>query len=321
VRFPVIFDDVIQILAAPDPAPLALVPAKTVATFKSEAPALMESIIADTHGNIFVAIGNTGEIRKVSPDGSQSTVAILPSGTFGLQRFQGVLCSIVMDHDGTIYATLVATDAKNRGVWHIAPDGKSKLLAALPSDSGPNGITIDKHGNLFVADMHLDVVWRISRGSNGVEKWLEHDLLKKGWLTILPGPNGLKFWNGALYVSNSSKGTIVRIPVQPDGSAGEPSVYAEGVSGDDFVFDERGNMYVTTHPFNTIIRVRPDKSRAIIATAAEGIIGPTAAVFGAHPDEKDKLFVINDGGFVNPTPGGVPSVVRLDIGVRGLPIP
>ena len=81
-----------------------------------------------------------------------------------------------------------------------------------------------------------------------------------------------------------------------DGKLGAPTVFASGIPGDDFAIDKEGSLYVTTHPFNTIVRVKQDGSRNIIADASQGIIGATDAAFGTTPGDENTLYVATDGG-------------------------
>jgi hypothetical protein len=135
----------------------------------------------------------------------------------------------------------------------------------------------------------------------------------------------VKFYHNDLYASNSSTGNIVRISVQPDGSAGQVLVYATGVPTDDFAFDVLGNIYATTHPFNTVVKIGRDGTQTVIATPEQNVIGPTAAAFGVRGADRLNLYVVTDGGLfgqlIDPnSPAGPPSIVRLEVGVPGLPI-
>jgi hypothetical protein len=57
-----------------------------------------------------------------------------------------------------------------------------------------------------------------------------------------------------------------------------------------------GTLYITTHPFNTVVRVTQDGRRDIVANATQGIIGATDAAFGVLPSDRDTLYVVTDGG-------------------------
>jgi hypothetical protein len=98
-------------------------------------------------------------------------------------------------------------------------------------------------------------------------------------------------------------------------------VHAAGVGLDDFAFDVRGNLYGTTDPFNTLVRVRPDGAVDVLLTAADGLDGPTSAAFGVGKD--DKSLYITNAAFpflTGPSPRR-PSLMRLEWGIPGQPRP
>jgi sugar lactone lactonase YvrE len=137
----------------------------------------------------------------------------------------------------------------------------------------------------------------------------------------LPGPNGLKLFEGEFYVSNPSQGTVIAVRVRPDGTAGGVRTHAAGVFCDDVAFDVRGNLYCGTDPFNTVVRIRPDGTMETIVTALDGLDGPTAVLFG-HKDEGFDLYITNAAFpfFQVPTPR-MPSLLRLRLDVRGFSQP
>ena len=51
---------------------------ETIALFDFAASERPESIQVDRHGHIYVSLAPRGEIRKIAPDGTQSTLAVLP---------------------------------------------------------------------------------------------------------------------------------------------------------------------------------------------------------------------------------------------------
>jgi|GEM_PF-598793 len=309
----------VQQMTAPKPAAalLALVPAEEIAAFGPDQG--MESVAIDRKGNIYVTTF-AGEIRKIAPDRTQSVFAKLPN-----------VSTIAVDARDNLYSTAGGNDPTAKGVWRFTPDGEQQQVGTLPAQSFPNGIALDRQGNMFIADSFLGLIWRIPRGGGEAKVWLQHELLSpRQYIGSFPGANGLKFYRGSLYVANSDKGIIVRIPVLRNSGPGNPRVHATGIPTDDFAFDVKGNLYSTTHPFNTVVRVRPDGSREVLATAEQGVYGPTAAVFGTLPGEQGTLFVVTDGGlFAGLLPGGAehvpdtahPSVITLDVGIRGLPLP
>jgi sugar lactone lactonase YvrE len=276
----------------PEATPLALVPAEELHAF--EPGDFVESIAIDSEGILYATIirlQGTNEIWRMLPDGR--------SGTFVTLAGVG---TISVDAEGNLYATVTNFDLQNpeavepASLWRITPEGSTEKLVTLPQGAQPNGSTLDAAGHLYVADSALGKIWLLPEGKSDIETWLEHDLLRPQGQPGFPGANGLKFFGGALYASNSSTGSIVRIPVGAGGVAGEPTVHATGVPTDDFAFDRLGNLYATTHPFDTVVRIKPDGGKETVATVEQGVIGPTAAVFGTQPDTTDRLYVVTDGG-------------------------
>jgi hypothetical protein len=76
----------------------------TVALFNPNAFEAPESVQFDRHGNAYVSLALTGEVRKIAPDGTQTTLAFLPlrpdvqpcGNAFGLP----IMGSIALDHQG-----------------------------------------------------------------------------------------------------------------------------------------------------------------------------------------------------------------------------
>jgi sugar lactone lactonase YvrE len=207
-----------------------------------------------------------------------------------------------------------------QGVWsYDVESGVGDRLAALPClHNHLNGSAIDAAGRIYVADSTLGIIWQVVEGEPQGRIWLRDPLLApREYVGLAPGANGLRFWDGALYVTNSDKETVVRVPVRDDGSAGVATVHASGVPGDDFAIDDDGSMYVTTHVHDSVVEIDPaGRVLGAVATAVEGIVGSTAAIIAHDDDGARWLYVTNDGGLLAP-PGSEPprpnvSRLRLD---------
>lgn len=297
---------------------------ETVALFDSALLETPESIVIERDGTQFISMALTGEIRRIDRHGNQSTLAFLPIGPplIPCGVFIPVLGALTLDRNGDIYASVGACDPANRGVWRISPGGDSELVANLPPEALPNGITL-RRGKLYVADSLLGVVWRVPKRGGVAEIWADHPLLKAAPNAPFPGPNGIQLFRDELYVANSDQGTIVVIPFEPDGSAGEPRIHAtlpDDLGVDDFAFDVLGNLYATTDPFNRLLRIHPDGSFETLLTAADGLDGPTAAAFGRRGRDRFNLYVTN-AAFPAFSTTFRPSLMRLHLEVPGAPQP
>ncbi|MBI5420052.1 MAG: ester cyclase [Deltaproteobacteria bacterium] len=318
--------DLIRFLTNPGPAKATLLaaPAREVAAFA--AGQFLESVLVEEKGSLLVTHLFTNRISRITPAGEASVFAELDLGQpvepLNLDFSKpvaraGVVC-IAAAKDGSIYATVFSPKPEFHGVWRITPEGKGSPYAPLPG-AFLNGIALDDFGNIHVADSD-GKLWRLPAGKREAEVWLEHPLIaRRSFVGFLPGANGIQIRKDTVYVTNSDTGNVIRIRIQPDRSAGKPEVYATGICGDDFAIDADENLYVTTHAFNSVIRVGRDGSRAVIAGPEQGVVGPASAAFGRLPGDEDSLYVVTDGGLFAPIPGVEirPRVVQLKIGTKG----
>ncbi|MET0648584.1 MAG: hypothetical protein ABW208_18385 [Pyrinomonadaceae bacterium] len=298
----------------------------TVALFNPAAFETPESVQFDRHGNAYISMALTGEVRKIAPDGTQTTLAFLPvrpdvqpcGNAFGLP----IMGSITLDHQGNIYASVNSCNPAQLGVWKVTPAGAVSLVAGLPQGSAPNGIAYHA-GWLYVADTLLGRVWRIhSDGTGAPEVWTADPLLTPLFIPLVPGPNGLQVFRGEVYVAVSDRAHVAAFRINGDGTAGPGRVHASGIGLDDFAFDIHGNLYGTTDPSNTVVRISPDGTQTVLLTAADGLDGPTAAAFGVGKDSKS-LYIANAAFpfFPGPGPARRPSLMRLEVGIPGQPRP
>jgi hypothetical protein len=130
----------------------------------------------------------------------------------------------------------------------------------------------------------------------------------------MPAANGIKLFNQHLFVSNTDKKTLIRIPIS-DKIPGEPKVWLNNLNLDDFTFDEWGNLYATTHIYNSVIKISPTKQVTVIAEAEQGLAGSTAVAFGRTPQDANYIYVITNGGMSLPLSGGIENgrIVKIKV--------
>ncbi len=165
-------------------------------------------------------------------------------------------------------------------------------------------------------------MWRFPRGGEA-ELWVQSPLLVgTGVLgTGFPvGANGIAYRSGQMIVTNTELGTLVRIPILPDGSAGTPEVMLEDAAlfgSDGITVDVRGSLYVAVIAQSTIVRVSGD-SITTIADASDGINQASSLAFGTGRVDRKSLFAVNFGIFTS-TP--TPQLLEIPVGVPGAPVP
>lgn len=307
----------IAIVSFASPA-VATAHVKRVVTFDASAGELPESIAVDQRGTIYVSLAPLGQVRAIGPDGRQHVVATLPVGSgFGA-------LGLALDPRGDIYVAVSTFDPATNGVYRIGQAG----LERLPGTQAivlPNGLTFDRRGNLFVTDSVSGAIWRVPRNGTA-QVWLRHPLLAGDNSAPPPvplGANGIAFRHGTLFVTNTEKGSVIRVPVEPDASPGTPSVLAQGpalVGADGLALDTRGSLYVAVNGQSTVVRISPDgASVTTLATGADGLDSPSDLAFGLGRRDRRTLFVVNFaiGPAFGFPPGAGPALLTLNVGTPG----
>src|SRR5437870_1123192 len=116
---------------------------------------------------------------------------------------QGVLKSegVVIDKEGNVYG-----GGRNAVIYKVSPEGKVSELTTLPAGSMPNGITLDRQGNLVYCDLGKKAMMRVTPSG---QVSLIADRVGTLALTL---PNFASYdAEGNLYVSNSSTRDVKRV--------------------------------------------------------------------------------------------------------------
>jgi sugar lactone lactonase YvrE len=298
------------------PAPVAhAAEIETLVTFDVGAGELPEGVAVDHRGNIFVSLtAPVSEIRKIAPDGEQTTLVDLGIGGFGP-------LGLAVDARGNVYAAANSFDPATQGVYRIAPDGTATRLPGTGAIAFPNGLAFDQRGNLYVADS-TGAVWRIPPGGEA-EVWSDDPLLVgdgSAGAGVPIGANGITYRTNEIVVGNTDLGSLLSIPILPDGSAGDVTVITEdpaifGIDG--LTVDARGTIYACVIAQSTIVRVDADEIEAL-ADSEDGIVGASSIAFGQGMRDHRSLYGVNFGVF---SPQPMPSLFRLPVGVPGAPQP
>lgn len=296
-------------------APVRAADVETVVSFDLGAGELPEGAAVDMDDNVYVSLtAPVSEIRKITPSGTQSTLVDLNVGGFGP-------LGLAVGEGGAVYVAVASFDPATQGVYRVSPEGAATRLPGTGAISFPNDLIFDRRGNLFATDTAGGAVWRIPPGGSA-ELWVQDALLQgTGELGagVPLGANGiaLTLRQHAVVVSNTELGTLVRIRIRRDGTAGDPHVVAEdpALLGIDGIARARsGVLFAAVNAQSTIVRVG-ERGITTIADAEDGINGPSAVAFGSGSDRRN-LFVVNFGVF---SPAPTPALLKISVGVRGAP--
>ncbi len=148
----------------------------------------------------------------------------------------------------------------------------------MPDVKVLNGLAIDaSRDTLYATDSSSGTVWKVSLRTRTAALWTQGaDFQPGSTSTSSLGANGVKVHDGAVWVSNTGNGTLLRVPVDKDGTAGTDTVKATGLSGiDDFAFTGRGDQVLAAqNGTNQASVVGSDGMVQTVLTAADGIENP-----------------------------------------------
>lgn len=296
---------------------------EVVVTFNAALGELPEGVETDRAGNLYVSIAPYAQVRRIAPDGSQTVIAQLDTpfsfpgvGTLGLR----------MDHGGRLWIANATLTPASNGVWRIGTDGVATRIAGTEGMLFANAIAFDGEGNAYVTETVNGAVWRITP-TDEVSVWVQDPLLfGTGELPDpafpLPlGANGIAIRANHAFVANTEQGTIVRIRINEDGSAGSRSVVVSGLKYlDGLAVDALGYLYAAMLNFvpesQQVLRIAPDGTTVTVAGLDDALDEPTSVAFGKGAD-RNNLYISNFAFFATGVDAG-PSIVRVDCGTNGI---
>lgn len=283
-------------------------PATTFATLPAGA-ANPEGITVDGAGNVYVTTFDVGG----APPGQLFVFS--PSGRLLRQVSVAGTSNLLLDlafHPTT--GDLLVIDFGSKKVFTVDPvTGASAVFTTIPGGAaaGPNVLTFDAAGNVYISDSFQGTIWRTGSGGGAPAAWVTHVLLTTSGFPPF-GANGLAFNNSetALFVANTGNDTVVKIPVSgTPPTPGTPGVFVNSVNGaDGLIIDEDDNLWVAANQADEIVVIDPT-GRVIAKLGDFGGIDPRGAPNGL-------LFpasLVRRGNFIYVTN------LALDLRLFGLP--
>jgi gluconolactonase len=267
----------------------------------------IEGPVVDDDGSLYFSDVFNGGVRKLTPDGTIEVV--VPR-----RRYVG---GIVVHRDGGIVVS-------GRDLSHVRAGASETILAKtdLPVTEhvvgGFNDICADPEGRLFAGFVLRDAAGEIVDGQLAmVTARGSAEVIHRG----IGMPNGTATspdgrW---LYHADTQAKAIAVVDLAP--AAGAPAltrhIATETVPGgpDGMAVDEEGGIWAAFHEGGCIARFAPDGTldRRVAVPANDPLsvcfVGPELA----------QLVVVTHDNTEQPERGG--SVLRTEVGVRGLPVP
>jgi len=306
--------------ASPAASPAASSRTQVIARFDATAGELSEGVVVDADGTVYASLSPLGQLVRIGSDGEYEVVGTVE----GLQEGDVGMLGLAVHPDGSIYATVVSTNLDANGVWRIDVDtGAVERVPGTQQIGLPNGIAFATDGTMYVTDSIAGAVWRVPPDGTGTQ-WVQHALLEGDKHIGFPfpvGANGIALdeASGTVYVAVLEQGTIVAIPIEDDGSAGEPVVNttftdAEGpVLVDGIALDAANILYVAQPFSNNVVRVTPAGDIETVATQADGLDGPASVAVAGTADDTQRLYISNFSVGLVPPGGAGPGILMLPL--------
>lgn len=246
-------------------------------------------IVADANGNLFVTDKNNMLVRKVTPDGTVTTLA--GSGKDGSDDGQGTAASfseplgISFDTKGN----LLVTDFISGLIRKITPSGLVSTLTVGANQTGvtnplfaPNGIAVDANNNIYFSS-----IWHIFKiDANQTVAGYAGSSSQSGFAdggpiyALLDSPTGIKVDNnGNLIFADAGAIRMVDKNQQVTTIAGSKSYgfidgkgsIAKFTRPNDLAIDNKGNIYVADSGNNSIRMITADGTVTTIAGSASNL--------------------------------------------------
>jgi sugar lactone lactonase YvrE len=241
--------------------------------------------------------GEGGELYRVGLDGEVEEVA----------STGGSMLGVAVDGRGRVYAC----DAGRGEIARFDPSSGALDVYARGVDGEdmdePNVAAFGPDGTLYVTCSGEERTRIVAINLGGDTR---------AWTEALPAyPNGMVIApdGRSMLVVEARRQRIARLPFGSDGSAGEPSTFAEmpDTDADGLALDAEGGVWATLYRPDGLVRFDPEGREVLriddhLATVLEA---PTNLAF--YGDALDRAVVANVGGR---------HLVSIDLGVRGQPL-
>ena len=255
-----------------------------------------ESVTSTKNGDLYFGSLGQDSVYRATSKASQATTWIKPKSN-GLMTVLGVLAD---EKAGVLWVCASATGGRG-GAPYVGEtalkafnlkDASFKASYAFPGNGLCNDIAVANDGTVYAADTIQARVLRLKKGATALDVWASDAML-------LAAADGLALLaDGNLYVNSVGQGTLMRIDVNKDGSAGKitkletsrPLMQPDGMRS----VGSRTMLLVEGAGRLDEVTINGDKAE--IKVLKEGLTGPTAVTLagGTAYVTEAKLALRND---------------------------
>lgn len=259
---------------------------RVLAHFDRAAGQVAESMALEPDGSVIVGMIPARQVVRVAPDGAVQVLATMPlppdGGTSTPVVGSAQVTGVARSDSGGVYFLYPSGQGGLNGIWQLSPSGETRLVVPLPADTFPNALAIDsERARFLVTDSAGGRIWQAPLRGGAASVWsADPALAPDGFF----GANGMKIHDGAVWASNSDRGTVVRIPLIRNGGSGGAEIRATGLAGiDDFDFTGRGTeILAAINESSKVVRVGADGAHETLLDSEDGLQGTTGVTVRGH---------------------------------------
>jgi len=257
-----------------------------------------EGVAVARNGIVYTQEQCTGDVYEIDRHGTASVIGNIDYGVSNDEYCnQAGGLGMAIGADGDLWVAVISWVPESHGVWRVGRDGSAELAVPMSFEVAPvpNGLAFDSRGNLYVTESLVGGIWKVEPGGEAT-LWLEDELLAPPggpWTGF--GANGIAFRHRSLYVANTDRGIVLRVPIRRDGSAGEPTVISSGLVGPDgLAFDTFGQLFAITAYGGEVVRVRRGREpEVVVDLRGAGVDYPASLAFKRNPQGNDTAYITN----------------------------
>jgi len=264
-----------------------------------------ESLTSTKNGTLYFGSLGLDSVYRAAPTVSKATVWIQPKAN-GLQTVLGVFAD---EPAGTLWVCVSAAGGRGGAplVGETAlkafslKDASFKASYAFPGNGLCNDIAVAKDGTVYATDTTGARVLRLKKGASALDVWAADPML-------LGAADGVALLaDGSVYVNSVGQGTLLRIPVKADGSAGPITKLetSRPLQSPDGMRSVGSKTMLLVEGAGRLDEVTINGDKAEIKVLKEGLTGPTAVTLagGMAYVSEARLNLRNDPKLKDQDPG------------------
>ncbi len=235
-----------------------------------------ESLTSTKNGDLYFGSLGLDSVYRATSKSTQATTWIQPKAN-GLMTVLGVFAD---ERAGVLWVCASASGGRG-GAPYVGEtalkafklsDASLKASYAFPGNGLCNDVAVAKDGTVYATDTNMGRVLRLKKGASALDVWSQD-------ATLLATVDGVALLaDGHVYVNSVGQGTLLRIPVKADGSAG-PIVKLETsrpLMQPDGMRSVGSKTLLLVEGAGRLDEVTINGDKADVKVLKEGLAGPTA---------------------------------------------